>query len=129
MLREVGVEDARGDLDAHGLILGITVSRRAEGALLNQGSWWQLPASGSGPRVGNPPLDRRRQHRRLPEHAAIGGIFGALRFRHREREEQQQQMQRQMAYQQQQGAILAQGKANYERAFKACMVGRGYTVE
>jgi hypothetical protein len=63
------------------------------------------------------------------EGAAIGGIFGAMRYRRREQEEQQQQMQQQLAYQQQQGAILAQGKANYERAFKACMVGRGYTVE
>jgi hypothetical protein len=63
------------------------------------------------------------------EGAAIGGIFGALRFRHQEQEQQQQQAHRQMAYQQQQSAILANGKANYERAFRACMVGRGYTLD
>jgi hypothetical protein len=52
-----------------------------------------------------------------------------MRYRRREEEEQQQQMQREQAYQQQQQGILAQGRASYNRAFKACMIGRGYTVE
>lgn len=63
------------------------------------------------------------------EGAAIGGIFGALRRAHMDHEEQQQSTQQQMAYQQQQSGILSQGKANYDRAFKACMTGRGYTVQ
>lgn len=63
------------------------------------------------------------------EGAAIGGLFGALRRASINNDEQQQNMQQQAAYQQQQSAILAQGKANYDRAYKACMTGRGYTVQ
>jgi len=63
--------------------------------------------------------------------AAVGGLFGLIR-RAREHEEQQQQMQQgerqQQAYQAQQQNALAQGRANYNRAFSACMTGRGYTV-
>ena len=56
--------------------------------------------------------------------AGVGGLFGLMR-RARSMEEQQQQQQAYMA--QQQGA-LAQGRANYNRAFSVCMTGRGYTV-
>jgi hypothetical protein len=56
--------------------------------------------------------------------AAVGGLFGMMR-RARWQEEQQQQQQSYMA--QQQGA-LNQGRANYNRAYSACMTGRGYTV-
>ena len=63
------------------------------------------------------------------EGAAIGGIFGALRRARMDHEQQQQSMQQQVSYQQQQSSILAQGKSNYDRAFKACMTGRGYTVQ
>jgi hypothetical protein len=40
-------------------------------------------------------------------------------------EEEQQQQQ---SYQMQQQSSLAHGHANYNRAFGACMAGRGYTV-
>jgi hypothetical protein len=63
------------------------------------------------------------------EGAAIGGIFGAMRRARLNHEEQQQQTQQQVSYQQQQSGILAQGKSNYDRAFRACMLGRGYTVQ
>lgn len=63
--------------------------------------------------------------------AAVGGLFGLMR-RARANEEQQQQMQQrerqQQAYQAQEQNALAQGRANYNRAFSACMSGRGYTV-
>ena len=60
--------------------------------------------------------------------AAIGAATGALLGGMRRRQEIQYE---QNAYQnqvaQQQGAI-AQAQANYDRAFAACMAGRGYTV-
>jgi hypothetical protein len=47
-----------------------------------------------------------------------------------EQEEQQMQQQerRQQAYMAQQQNALAQERANYNRAFSACMTARGYTV-
>src|SRR5215831_2350700 len=63
--------------------------------------------------------------------AAVGGLFGLMR-RARMQEEEQQQMQQQerqqQAYMAQQQNALAQGRANYNRAFSACMTARGYTV-
>lgn len=56
--------------------------------------------------------------------AAVGGLFGVIR-RARWAEEQQQQQQ---SYQAQQQSAMAQGHANYNRAFSTCMTGRGYTV-
>ena len=56
--------------------------------------------------------------------AGVGALFGGFR-RMRWAEEQQQQQQ---SYQMQQQGALAQGHANYNRAFGACMAGRGYTV-
>jgi hypothetical protein len=56
--------------------------------------------------------------------AAVGGLFGLIR-RHRSMEEQQQQ---QMAYMSRQQSAMSQGRSNYNRAFGACMAGRGYTV-
>jgi hypothetical protein len=40
------------------------------------------------------------------------------------REEEQMQQ----SYVMQQQSALSQGRSNYERAFGACMAGRGYTV-
>ena len=60
--------------------------------------------------------------------AAIGAATGALLGGMRRRQEIDQQnaaYQNQVA--QQQGAI-SQAQANYDRAFAACMQGRGYTV-
>ena len=63
--------------------------------------------------------------------AGVGALFGMVR-RARFDEEQQQQMQQQQQQQQmymaRQQSALAQGRANYDRAFSACMTGRGYTV-
>jgi Glycine zipper len=57
--------------------------------------------------------------------AAMGGVFGGMR---RRRWMQQAEYQ-QASYQQQQQNVLTQGRANYNRAFRACMSGRGYTLE
>jgi Glycine zipper len=56
--------------------------------------------------------------------AGVGALFGGLR-RARERREEEQMQQSYMAQQQ---AAMGQGRSNYERAFSACMMGRGYTV-
>lgn len=63
--------------------------------------------------------------------AGVGALFGGMRRMRWEEQQQQQQQQRQMqqqSYQAQQQNSMAQGRANYERAFGACMAGRGYTV-
>ena len=57
--------------------------------------------------------------------AAMGGMFGGMR---RHRWEQQAEFQ-QASYQQQQQNVLTQGRTDYNRAFRACMSGRGYTLE
>ena len=56
--------------------------------------------------------------------AGVGGLFGG--FRRMEQLQQEQQMQANYAAQQQ--GAMAQGHNNYDRAFSACMAGRGYTV-
>ena len=63
------------------------------------------------------------------EGAAIGGLFGLMRGAGRQRQEQQQQQQQQASYMQQQQAMQGQGLNNYQRAFRACMNGRGYNVD
>src|SRR5215510_8532267 len=56
--------------------------------------------------------------------AGVGALFGAMRrARHMREEEQMQQ-----SYAMQQQSAMSQGRSNYERAFSACMAGRGYTV-
>jgi hypothetical protein len=56
--------------------------------------------------------------------AGVGALFGGLR-RARERREEEQMQQ---SYTTQQQSAMSQGRSNYERAFSACMAGRGYTV-
>jgi len=56
--------------------------------------------------------------------AGVGALFGLMR-RARWAEEQQRQQQSYLAQQQ---SAMAQGHAGYDRAFAACMTGRGYTV-
>jgi predicted lipid-binding transport protein (Tim44 family) len=63
--------------------------------------------------------------------AGVGALFGGMRrmrYREEEQQMQQQQQQQQQMYVAQQQNSMAQGRANYERAFGACMAGRGYTV-
>jgi hypothetical protein len=56
--------------------------------------------------------------------AGVGFLFGGVRRARQEEEQRQIQQQ----YEMQQDAAFAQGKANYDRAFAACMGARGYTV-
>jgi Glycine zipper len=56
--------------------------------------------------------------------AGVGALFGGMR-RMRWAEEEQQQQQ---AYAAQQQGAMNQGHSAYNRAFGACMTGRGYTV-
>ena len=60
--------------------------------------------------------------------AGVGVLFGGLRRMRFEEQEQQMQMRQQQAYAAEQQTALAQGRTNYERAFAACMSGRGYSV-
>jgi hypothetical protein len=53
--------------------------------------------------------------------AAAGGLFGGIRRRHQA--EQQQQ------WADQQATTYENSRSNYNRAFSACMTGRGYTVK
>jgi YMGG-like Gly-zipper len=57
--------------------------------------------------------------------AAMGGLFGGMR----RREWMAQAQYQQQAYQQRQQNVIRQGRHAYNRAFRACMVGRGYTLE
>ena len=63
--------------------------------------------------------------------AGVGGLFGMMRrarWAEEQQQQQQQQAQVQQSYAAQQQNAMAQGRGNYERAFSACMAGRGYTV-
>lgn len=63
--------------------------------------------------------------------AGVGALFGGMRRMQWEEQQQQQmrmQQQQQQSYMAQQQGAMAQGRSNYERAFGACMSGRGYTV-
>ena len=63
--------------------------------------------------------------------AGVGALFGGMRrmrYMEEQQQMQQQQQQQQQMYMAQQQNAMAQGRANYERAFGACMAGRGYTV-
>ena len=63
--------------------------------------------------------------------AAAGAVFGLFRRAREEQEMQQQQQQyqaQQQQYQAQQQAVASQAHSNWDRAYKACLTGRGYTV-
>ncbi len=53
--------------------------------------------------------------------ATSGGLFGGMRSQQQRSQVQQQQ--------QQQAAQLAAQRSNYNRAYSACLQGRGYTVD
>ncbi|MDX1814948.1 MAG: glycine zipper domain-containing protein [Thermodesulfobacteriota bacterium] len=61
--------------------------------------------------------------------AAIGAASGALIGGLRRREQVAREEQRQEQWANQQMANYQQGRANYNRAFSACLEGRGYTVK
>jgi hypothetical protein len=60
--------------------------------------------------------------------AAIGAGVGALFGGMRRMQEVDAERQMQADYSARQQGALAQGRSNYDRAFAACMSGRGYTV-
>lgn len=61
--------------------------------------------------------------------AAAGTMAGGARKRRGEQEAAAQQQQQQAAADQQQQAAIAQQKATYNKAYSACMEGKGYTVK
>ena len=61
--------------------------------------------------------------------AAAGTMAGGARKRRGEQEAAAQQQQQQAADAQQQQAAIAQQKATYNKAYSACMEGKGYTVK
>jgi len=61
--------------------------------------------------------------------AAIGAASGALIGGMRRRDQQRQQEQAQQQWAQEQTAAYTQRRNNYNRAYGACLEGRGYTVK
>ncbi|MBV8403181.1 MAG: hypothetical protein JO203_03235 [Gammaproteobacteria bacterium] len=61
--------------------------------------------------------------------AAAGVMAGGAAKRQAKREAAAQQQQQQQAAEQQAQAAIAQQKATYNKAFSACMEGKGYTVK
>jgi Glycine-zipper domain len=61
--------------------------------------------------------------------AAAGTMAGGAAKRQAKRQAASQQEQQQAAAQQQAQAAIAQQKATYNKAFSACMEGKGYTVK
>ncbi len=61
--------------------------------------------------------------------AAIGAGVGAVVGGVRRREQQRQQAQAQQQWQQNEQARYAEGRNRFDRAFAACLEGRGYTVK
>ena len=57
--------------------------------------------------------------------AAAGGVVGGMRRSSQNRSQAQEQQQ----WEQQQAAQYEQGRDTYNRAFSACMEGRGYTIQ
>jgi hypothetical protein len=61
--------------------------------------------------------------------AAAGAMAGGAAKRRGKREAAAQEQQQQAAAEQQAQAAIAQQKATYNKAFSACMEGKGYTVK
>ena len=61
--------------------------------------------------------------------AAIGAASGALIGGMRRNDQQRQQQQAQQQWEQEQAANYANQRNNYNRAYGACLEGRGYTVK
>jgi OmpA family protein len=61
--------------------------------------------------------------------AVAGTMAGGARKRQAQKEADAQQQQQQQAATQQAQASIAQQKATYNKAFSACMEGKGYTVK
>jgi hypothetical protein len=61
--------------------------------------------------------------------AAIGAVSGALIGGMRRRDQQRQQQQAEQQWANEQTANYANQRNNYNRAYGACLAGRGYTVK
>jgi hypothetical protein len=61
--------------------------------------------------------------------AAIGAATGAMIGGMRRVDQVQREDQQQRNWANQEGARTQQGRANYDRAVRACLTGRGYTVQ
>ena len=61
--------------------------------------------------------------------AAVGAASGAVVGGSRRRRQQQQQQQANQQWAQQEAANLAQRRDTYNRAYAACLKGKGYTVK
>ena len=61
--------------------------------------------------------------------AAIGAASGAMIGGMRRRDQRAREEQKQERYSQEQTANYQQGRSNYNRAYSACLDGRGYTVK
>ncbi len=61
--------------------------------------------------------------------AAVGAASGALIGGMRRRDQAQRQAQAEQRWAEEQAAIYRQSRGNYDRAFAACLEGRGYTVK
>ena len=61
--------------------------------------------------------------------AAIGAASGAIVGGARRRDQQRQQQQAEQQWAQQQAATYAKNRDGYNRAYGACLEGRGYTVK
>ena len=61
--------------------------------------------------------------------AAIGAASGALIGGMRRRDQQRNQQQAEQQWAEQEGANYANQRNNYNRAYSACLEGRGYTVK
>ena len=61
--------------------------------------------------------------------AAIGAATGAMVGGMRRRDQQRQQQQQQQNWAQQEAQKYAQQRSEYDRAYAACLEGRGYTVK
>lgn len=57
--------------------------------------------------------------------AAVGGLFGGIRRREQEKQEAQEQQK----WAQEQAVTYSQNRKAYDRAYKACLEGKGYTVQ
>jgi len=57
--------------------------------------------------------------------AATGALFGGMKRAGQRRREDQQERD----WANQEAALQQQGRANYDRAIRACLTGRGYTVQ
>jgi hypothetical protein len=95
--------------DAQGSVGGSAVKGAAKGAIVGAGIGAIAGDTGKGAAIG----------------AVSGGALGGMRTRRQQEESQQAQKQ----WADQQSSQYMQKRDTYNRAYKACLTGRGYTVQ